>query len=248
MRLRTVIKRMVPSFVLELKRRRDRRNQQLRNRSRSARAVFSEIYANNQWGGAAGAIFSGGGSRGPAADSYSDCVIDFIRRHGVSSVVDLGCGDFHIGSRIAPHVDVYTGVDVVPAVVSHHQSAHGSEKVRFVCLDAAEDVLPEGELCLIRQVLQHLSNAQIQRILSKLGQYKYVIITEHYPAPQLDFVANKDKPHGLDTRLRDNSAIVLDAAPFNVGPVDLLMSIPADEPTVAAGATIRSYLLRAQAS
>lgn len=248
MGIQAVIRRMVPSFVVDLKRRRDRRNLQARNRSKSARSVFSEIYATNQWGGARGAIFSGDGSRGAAADAYCARVIEFIRSHGITSVIDLGCGDFHIGAQIAQHVESYTGVDIVPAVVAHHRDAYASERVRFLCLDAAEDELPVADLCLVRQVLQHLSNAQIQRILAKLGRYPYVIVSEHYPAAGTPFAPNRDKPHGPDTRLRDGSAVVLDAPPFGAGPVELIMSVPADEPGVAVGATIRSYLLKSRAS
>ena len=101
--------------------------------------------------------------------------------------------------------------------------------------------LPDAELCLVRQVFQHLSNDQIRSIIDKLRKYKYVIVTEHYPAPDRLRVPNLDKPHGADIRLYDSSAVYLDQPPFNAS-VDLLLEVPAD-PVVCIGETIRSFLL-----
>jgi hypothetical protein len=65
-----------------------------------------------------------------------------------------------------------------------------------MCLDAAGiEPLPQAELCLIRQVFQHLSNTQISAILTKLEVLPYIIVTEHQPSDG-DFVsANADKVH-----------------------------------------------------
>jgi SAM-dependent methyltransferase len=135
--------------------------------------------------------------------------------------VDLGCGDFTVGKKIAALGIDYTGADVVPALIRHHSALHGSDRVRFLQLDIVNDTLPEGDLCLIRQVLQHLSNAQIATILPKLARYRHVLITEHYPAPGPHVVPNRDKTHGHDTRIEDDSAVFLEHTPFEarIGPV-----------------------------
>ena len=62
-------------------------------------------------------------------------------------------------------------------------------------------------------MLQHLSNAEIQSIVSKLHGFKYVILTEHIP--EGDFVPNKEIISGQGTRLKKQSGIKLLAPPFN---------------------------------
>jgi hypothetical protein len=45
---------------------------------------------------------------------------------------------------------------------------HGSDKVRFVCLDAVEDTLPESDAVLCREVFFHLSFGDINRALANV--------------------------------------------------------------------------------
>lgn len=191
---------------------------------RSTESVFTEIYQKGIWGSRDN-LYSGTGSRGTAADQYVSTVTQFIKANGVSSVVDLGCGDFVIGHRIAEACDRYTGVDIVKLVVDDNNRRHGSDKVSFLHLNIIEDELPDADLCLVRQVLQHLSNTQIQRILTKLRKYRFVIITEHYPAPAEFKRPNLDKAHGSGTRVTMGSAVCLDQPPFEVGPLDLLLEV-----------------------
>ena len=123
-----------------------------------------------------------------------------------TTVVDLGCGDFRVGQQILGPGVRYIGVDVVPELILHNNKAHGAENVRFECLDAAADDLPDGDVCLIRQVFQHLSNDEISRVLNKIGAYKVTLITEHYPNDANSCIPNLDKPHGGDVRFSDHSA------------------------------------------
>lgn len=242
MTIRTFIKRLVPNALLEFRRDLLRKRMRKVNEGRPAGEVFSEIYANNRWGGAAGEFCSGTGSAGPVADAYCDMVSSFIKAHGIKSVVDVGCGDFRIGSRIAPAVESYTGIDVVPDLVAFNNKNHGHGGVKFLCLDAASDPLPEADMCLVRQVFQHLSNRQILAALQNTHRFKYVMVTEHYPKITDGFVANKDKHHGADTRVYDHSAVVLDAPPFCVSPIELVLSVPAPDYLVAPGEKINTYL------
>jgi SAM-dependent methyltransferase len=147
----------------------------------------------------------------------------YIAEHSVRRVVDLGCGDFNVGKKIVALGIDYTGVDVVPALIQHHSAQYSSQRVRFQHLDIVNDVLPDGDLCLIRQVLQHLSNDQIAKILPKLTRYEHVLITEHYPAPGAHVVPNLDKTHGHDTRIEDDSAVFLDEPPFDARVIQVLL-------------------------
>jgi len=206
---------------------------------KTAEQTFSEIYANNVWGGTRGEYFSGRGSRGLPAENYAAAVRKFIAEHHVRRVVDLGCGDFQVASMFVNQAVHYTGCDVVLELVGHLNRTHGRDTVEFVCVNIIEDELPASDLCLVRQVLQHLSNAEIARILHKCTQYKFLIVTEHYPNPGAVLVPNLDIPHGPEMRLHFDSAVVLDKPPFTVKNVELLTETEADD-----GTLIKTFLIR----
>ena len=63
-------------------------------------------------------------------------------------------------------------------------------------------------------MLQHISNAEVKKVIDKLYDYKYLIVTEH--VPEGDFVPNIDIISGQGTRLKKQSGIDLLVAPFNL--------------------------------
>jgi SAM-dependent methyltransferase len=209
------IRQFVPGWARQNYRRLRRFAEHAINRQRTPEQVFSRIYDRGLWGKTGGQFFSGTGSVDAHGQEYVRALARYLSEHSIRRVVDLGCGDFAIGRRIADLGVDYTGVDVVPPLIRHHTRQFASPRVRFAHLDIVDGDLPDGDLCLIRQVLQHLSNDQIARILPKLRRYAHVLVTEHYPAPGIRAVPNKDKPHGHDTRIEDDSAVFLDRPPFN---------------------------------
>ncbi len=215
----------------------------LRNRDRSPREIFTEIYSKNRWGGAAGAVSSGSGSTLEHAERYAEAVKRFMRERGLRRMVDLGCGDFTVGALLVGSDVDYVGVDIVEGLVSRHQREHSCDGVAFLCLDIVSDALPDGDLCLLRQVLQHLSNSQIGQVLSKLAKYRYVLVSEHYPAPGAEGPANLDKPCGEDVRVYDGSAVYLDRPPFDAKVTQTLLDVDAGRWLVRPGERIRTVVI-----
>ena len=80
-------------------------------------------------------------------------------------------------------------------------------------MDIAKDDLPNADCAIIRQVLQHLSNKEVEDIVQKLNSYKYLILTEHLPLG--DFDPNKDIISGQGIRLKKESGLNILDAPFN---------------------------------
>jgi 2-polyprenyl-3-methyl-5-hydroxy-6-metoxy-1,4-benzoquinol methylase len=200
-----------------------------KNKYQSTSQVFSEIYAKNQWGGGPGQFYSGPGSDGVFAKQFCGLINDFIislKKDNVS-VVDLGCGDFRIGKSLIGKNVSYRGVDVVEALIEENQKKYSGPNITFACLDITSDTLPDGDVCIIKQVLQHLSNGQIKKILEKTKKYQYVFVSETYPLEVKSY--NIDKVHGKDTRFLEGSAIDLQKEPFNVVNVKLVMDVPWDK-------------------
>jgi len=215
-----------------------------RNARRELADVFERIYAQGRWGGEDSDFVSGYGSDDAHTAGYVVAVARFIRTRGVRSLVDLGCGDFRVGKKIIDLVGgqiSYVGVDVVPALIKRNRNLFGSEHVSFVCRDIARDELPAGDLRLARQVLQHLSNAEIADALSSVRRYRYALVTEHYPPPE-----RLRRPHGGDTRVVDGSAVFLDRAPFELTGLELFHEVEVTPSLVAKGETLKTWLIRQQ--
>ena len=154
--------------------------------------AMEQVYALNLWGDNSTDYYSGIGSHQPEIiNPYIDALSSFLSSFKTPLVVcDLGCGDFNIGKELVKHTKMYVGVDIVKDLIEYNKENFKDKNLEFQCLDIAVDDLPLGDCAILRQVLQHLSNTEIQSILKKLAAFKYVIITEHIP--EGDFEANKD--------------------------------------------------------
>lgn len=113
----------------------------------------------------------------------------------------------------------------MPGLIAHNEKQYASEHVRFMCLDIVEDELPDGDLCLIRQVLQHLSNSDVAKALAKLKKYKYVIITEHVIPKDKASAFNMDIHTGNNIRVAARSGLYFDEPPFSLN-TETLLRIP----------------------
>jgi SAM-dependent methyltransferase len=236
--IKSVVKKLIPSSIMQWRRRKIAAKGQQKFADKTLAETFAEIYDKNIWGGEMGEFYSGEGSTQRYSQKYAQTITKFIRENNIERVVDLGCGDFRVASKFVAGDFYYIGCDVVPSLIEHLNRNFANEKNEFRCLNIVEDELPDGELCLIRQVLQHLSNEEIEKILQKVQKYKYLIVTEHYPHPKVTAVPNLNVPHGPEMRLHFDSAVYLDKPPFNLQNVRLLLDVEAEE-----GTRIKSFLV-----
>jgi len=176
---------------------------------------MEQVYEMKLWGDNQSDFYSGLGSHSAELVlPYIEVVTSFLTSfENLLTVCDLGCGDFNIGKQLVQHSKKYVAVDIVPDLIAHNKEKFKDATLEFHCLDIAKDDLPSGDCAILRQVLQHLSNAEVQSIVKKLIDYKYVIITEHIP--EGDFVPNKDIISGQGIRLKQQSGLNVLAVPFN---------------------------------
>jgi hypothetical protein len=189
------------------------------NRQRRAEEVFTEIYEKNIWGGKPGEFCSGAGtSDARLSEPYFAAIEQLARSEGFGgkTFVDIGCGDFAVGRRLRPLCGTYIGVDIVRSLVARNMDEFGNPTTNFVHRNISTDPLPAGDVCIVRQVLQHLSNEQIAAVLRKVASYRWVLITEHYPNDNDSIVPNKDQAHGDDIRVLENSGVYICEPPFNL--------------------------------
>lgn len=179
------------------------------------KAAMSQVYEMNLWGGNKSEFFSGEGSHNSEiVNPYLEVVSNFLTSfENPLTVCDLGCGDFNVGKNLVKFTEKYVAIDIVLELIDFNREKYKDEKLEFHCLDIAVDNLPAGDCIILRQVLQHLSNNEIQNILNKLRDFKYLILTEHIPIQ--DFIPNKEIISGQGIRLKKQSGLNLTAPPFN---------------------------------
>ena len=178
--------------------------------------AMEQVYEMNLWGESDAAFYSGEGSHLPEiVEPYIEVVNLFLSSFEKPlTVCDMGCGDFNIGQQLFAQTKQYIAVDIVPKLIAYNQENFKQENLSFHCLDIAKDELPIADCAIIRQVLQHLSNDEIQSVVKQLSKYKYVILTEHLPVGE--FVPNKDIISGQGIRIKKKSGVDLLAVPFHL--------------------------------
>lgn len=193
--------------------------------------VFTRIYQNNIWGNdGKSKFYSGSGSDFRYSKSYIQLIREYINEYHIKTIVDLGCGDFRIGKEVIKNLDInYIGVDVVKSLIDLNNEKFSKPGISFTKLNITRKSLPDGDLCLIRQVLQHLSNKDIQSVLKNTRKYKHLIITEHLPM-KLESAVNLDKYTDGDIRYSKGSGVYLDHPPFNLRIQELLRVAPEEHP------------------
>jgi hypothetical protein len=193
--------------------------------SEARQDIFSEIYSQKLWGREKNAsFFSGGGSRGEAATTYADRMAELLREYIIEvgrpvTIIDLGCGDFQVGRALLDRLpdSSYIGCDIVPELVVFNNKKFAGQGVRFQTVDIVSGELPSGDVCLVRQVLQHLSNADISTFMNRQN-YPLLYVTEGQPS---EIIGRPNPDKVVSAHVRFNTAtgrgrgVELDKSPFN---------------------------------
>lgn len=148
--------------------------------------IFTDIYKNHIWGDNNNIEYEGSSGIGSSIicneNTFVPFLQQFINKHDINSVVDLGCGDFVCGRLIYDNLNIsYTGYDVYKDVVQYNSRNHPSEKYNFQHLDffSNKELIINSDLCILKDVLQHWSLSQIYTFLDYIvenNKFKYILI------------------------------------------------------------------------
>ena len=61
-------------------------------------------------------------------DDYVAFISAFIEKNSIKNILEIGCGDFLVGSRYADKSEFYTILDVVNPLVDYNISRFGNKK------------------------------------------------------------------------------------------------------------------------
>lgn len=142
----------------------------------SREEVFNEIYRNGYWTENG---FSRSGSEFFVTRPYIEFIQSFLLKCNITTVVDLGCGDWQALRHIDWSGIEYVGYDVVKIVIDRNQMLFAQPSIRFIHADGLEIDLPQADLLICKDVLQHLSNTDVKQLLQQISKYKYCLFTDY---------------------------------------------------------------------
>jgi SAM-dependent methyltransferase len=210
----------------------------------STAEAFNEIYRRKMW--KQSESLSGPGSTGIWAMEFRRIVVDLVNAKSVQSVADLGCGDFTAGATLAPFVQSIVAMDVSNFIIEQNKHVYSSlGNVTFLVGDICEGRLPNVDMLLVRQVLQHLTNSQVEKALKNIeaSGAKYALIAEHIVHPEKMVAPNFDIPsHSVLTRVGMGSGVVITSPPFSRR-AELLQLIEPDPSTLAEEGSVLAVFL-----
>lgn len=117
---------------------------------------FTRIYTHNLWGDAESA--SGTGSNLQHTANLRATLPRLMREHGIKTVFDAPCGDFHWMREVVAKTAVrYIGGDIVRPLIEKLTHAESTPRVSFMQIDLTRDSFPAADLMICRDCLFHLS-------------------------------------------------------------------------------------------
>ncbi|WP_204368494.1 class I SAM-dependent methyltransferase [Neosynechococcus sphagnicola] len=97
---------------------------------------------------------------------------------GISSILDIPCGDFYWMSKLQLEGIRYIGADIVKQIIEINQKKQ-TDNITFIQADLLTDNLPQVDLIFCRDCLVHFSFADIHRALKNIckSNSKFLLTT-----------------------------------------------------------------------
>ena len=148
--------------------------------------IFTNVYENNIWGNNNNTEYNGSSCVGSDIDFNKDNYVPFLKKfitdNNIKNVADLGCGDFRCGKLIYYDLDIlYTGYYAYKKIIVYNSIHNLLPKYTFTHLDFCnnKENIINGDLCILKDVIQHWSLDYIYTFLDYLIEYKkfkYILI------------------------------------------------------------------------
>ena len=169
-------------------------------------AVFAKKYVadTSDWSG-----HSGGGSSVYHTIPYKAFLESFIQANAISSVLDVGCGDWQFSRFVNFGAGVYYGYDVVTSVIARNAELFGSTRRIFREMPSIFEELPTCDLLVVKDVLQHLSNERIMMFARDLfPRFRFCLVTNSFE--------KLNTPQNIDVLDGEFRCLDLTAAPYRL--------------------------------
>jgi hypothetical protein len=144
---------------------------------RTREQVFFDFYEENRWG--SDESTSGRGSELKQTERLIEQLPHLFNKLGITSLLDLPCGDFNWMKSVLPDEIDYIGGDIVNNIIIENNNKYQSDKRSFKQLDLLTSMLPTTDAIFCRDCLVHFSYADIIQAMSNITatKAKYLITT-----------------------------------------------------------------------
>ena len=185
----------------------------------SLNAIFDSIYETNLWGNG-----SGSGSKESLNQGYIEFLQNFMRENHITSVADVGCGDWQFSKNIDFSGICYTGYDVASFVINANKAKYEKQNIVFKHYSGDFSQIKSADLLLCKDVLQHLSISKIHEFIAILPKFKYALIANDIASQSTAKFENNEIASGQYRPLN------LTKAPFNLKlkPIFTIKRMPAE--------------------
>lgn len=146
--------------------------------------VFTDIFNNNIWAYKSETI-----SGTAASFAYTEAIRKelpaLFKKYNISSILDIGCGDFNWMKHIISDEITYIGVDVVKQIVDDNNAKYKTKNISFIHADCSCDSLPQVDLVMCRDIFPYVPYKYAFRMIKNIlsSGSKYVLFTS-YSDPQ----------------------------------------------------------------
>jgi hypothetical protein len=161
---------------------------------------FSQVLKENLWGGVSSR--SGRGSEGTFAERKIALIKEIATDYKVTTLLDLGCGDFFWMKEAVRSIDHYHGIDIVEELIDVNSKQFGGDRVSFQCLDLINPdqqkllTVRKADLVLCLDVIGHLLNDEVDSLL------RFILYDLDV---RLFLVTNRREPGSTDYLRRDKT-------------------------------------------
>jgi hypothetical protein len=97
-------------------------------------------------------------------------VQSIVNRPEARSVLDISWGDWNLGRQIDWSSVNYLGIDVVANMIKRNIDCFSRDNIAFRCLNGVDGKVAPVDLVIIKDVMQHLSNADVLKMLKNLSK------------------------------------------------------------------------------
>ena len=162
--------------------------------------VFENIFKNRSWRGRDS--ISGRGSDLDQAEHIIEEIPVLLKEMGISTILDIPCGDFNWMKEVDLKGIKYIGADIVGEIIENNKNKYEKENISFQRLDLTEDMLPQVDLILIRDCLVHMSYEDLFKSLKNVcNSMSTYLLTTSFTNRQSnkDIITGEWRPLNLQT-------------------------------------------------
>ncbi len=140
--------------------------------------------------------------------NLSSCILDFLDRFSINSILDMPCGDFLWMNQILKSKKLkYLGIDIVDDLIGKNKINYESSNIKFKTSDVTNFITEEKfDLLFMRDFFIHISNEDILKILKNISKMNI----KYFASENYEIHSN------INTSIGKHRKVNLQIEPFNL--------------------------------